>query len=207
MCSHIATFTCSQKQNKKQLKEFGVKRILFNCPTCYEMLRGEYGLEKEGYKLEHFTTFVLDALKSGKLRANGKADGKIVTYHDPCHLGRWSGVYEQPREALKMLGYDVREMRYVRQDSFCCGGGGGTRANFKELSDKIAQKRLAMAKDAGTKIIISPCPMCYEHLKENEEAFAKRGGQEDPQTGGGSALRGSEVKSMEFAEAVLEAVE
>ena len=174
-----------KEKNKKLLKEHGVKRIIFNCPTCYEMLANEYGLENEGYKLEHFSTLVYDAVKSGKLKPNGKGEGKIVTYHDPCHLGRWSGIYEQPREALRLLGYVVREMRYNRKDSFCCGGGGGVRANFKELSDSIAKKRLSMAEEAGTKVIISPCPMCSEHLRENEGV----------------------VKSMEFAKAVLEAVE
>ncbi len=79
------------------------------------------------------------------------------------------GVYEPPREVLKSQGYEIKEMELSRKESFCCGGGGGVQSNESELANKIAKDRIAMAKKTGAKVLVTPCPLCYMHLKKNSE--------------------------------------
>ncbi len=92
---------------------------------------------------------------------------KRATYHDPCHLGRQMGIYEEPREVIKKLGYELSEMELNRLESFCCGAGGGVKTNEPELANQIATERIAQAKKTGAKILCTTCPLCYLHLKEN----------------------------------------
>jgi len=149
-------------KNKKIFKEYGTRKIFVNCPACFSVLNG-YGVP-----VEHLTKTILDNIK--KLNISNKLKGK-VTYHDPCHLGRYSNIYDEPRKILEMLGYKIVEMIHSRESSMCCGGGGGLRTNFKDVSQKIRDMRLQEAKDTGAKILITSCPMCYLHLKENEKKF------------------------------------
>ncbi len=173
------------KKNKKIFREFGVKKIVTGCPACFHFFSKEYGLDKEGIVVEHMTQFVARALEKGKLGAR-RGFGKRIVYHDPCHLGRYLGVYAEPRRALEALGYEVVEMQRSRENALCCGGGGGLKQNFKELAEAVARARLEEAALTGVKMVVSPCPMCFEHMHENQ---------------------GNEVKVAEFSEAVLDAVE
>ena len=79
------------------------------------------------------------------------------------------GVYEEPREVIKKLGYEISEMELNRLESFCCGGGGGVKSNEPELANKIAKDRIEQAKKTGAKILVTACPLCYLHLKENSK--------------------------------------
>jgi len=80
-------------------------------------------------------------------------DKEIVNYHDPCHLGRYSGIYEEPREVIKLLGGKIVESLFNRENAYCCGGGGGVRANFPELAKAIAKKRVGSVPERVVKII------------------------------------------------------
>ena len=121
--------------------------------------------ERWDIEVEHITQTIF---KSQKSKAKSQKFEK-VTYHDPCHLGRQMGVYEEPREIIKNLGYEILEMELNRGESFCCGGGGGVKSNEPELANKIAKDRLSQAKKTGAKIICTACPLCYLHLKENSQ--------------------------------------
>jgi Fe-S oxidoreductase len=79
------------------------------------------------------------------------------------------GVYEEPREIIKALGYEIEEMELNRLESFCCGGGGGVKANEPLLANQMAQDRVAQAEKTGAKYLITPCPLCYLNLKENSK--------------------------------------
>lgn len=130
------------------------EKIITNCPNCYLILSRVYGVQTE-----HITQTIARYLKKIPVKYEEK-----VTYFDPCNLGRKSGIYEEPRLILESLGFEVRELEQNRARGLCCGAGGGLKENLSALANKIAQDVLRQCK---TKKLITCCPLCYLHLKEN----------------------------------------
>ena len=154
------------KQDFEQLKaknletfaRFSVNKIITNCPGCYHTLKYEYQLDV------YHTTQVLSE-KGWKPPDQFKPDEKLsLTYHDPCHLGRWSDIYEEPRRLLDQAGWQVVELADNREMSLCCGAGGGVKSNYPDLANAIAQARLAQVENGR---LCTACPLCYAHFKEN----------------------------------------
>ncbi len=158
------------EKNFKIFKDHSVKKIITNCPACF-MIFKKYYKEVLGNKwdieVEHISETINLKFKSQNAKLKFKIQNEKVTFHDPCHLGRQMGVYEEPREVIKKLGYEISEMELNRNESFCCGGGGGVKSNEPELANKIAKDRIEQAKKTGAKILVTACPLCYLHLKEN----------------------------------------
>lgn len=152
---YVNDFEKIKAKNLEVFAKYGISKIITNCPGCYHMFAKEYGI-----RTEHITQTI--AKRLSKIRP-GKNKGRI-SYHDPCHLGRQSGVYDEPREVIKSMGFDLCEMQGCRETAVCCGGGGGLSSNFPEVADKAAKNRLAMS---STQRIITTCPMCYLHMKKN----------------------------------------
>jgi L-lactate utilization protein LutB len=151
------------------LKDFvaaGARTVVTSCPGCasalnhYEDLVQRYGVE-----VLHLTQFLDRHL--GKMELGSVSVDGPVTYHDPCDLGRALGVYDEPRRVLgQMLGESVLEMERRRNESACCGSGGGVRSAYPELADSVSRDRLRMAKEIGAKAIITSCPWCVQSLSE-----------------------------------------
>jgi Fe-S oxidoreductase len=163
---YLEDFKKLAEENLKIFKEHSVKKIITNCPACAMTFKIEYPkvLEKKwDIEVEHISETINSKLKSQK----SKLKNEKVTFHDPCHLGRQMGIFEEPREIIKKLGYEISEMDLSRNESFCCGGGGGVKSNEPELANKIAKDRIEQAKRTGAKILCTNCPLCYLHLKEN----------------------------------------
>lgn len=142
----------------------GVKKIITNCPACYHIFKTEYPkiVKNWDIEVEHITQTIdknISKIKSGEF--------EDITYHDPCHLGRKSKIYEEPRRILKRSGKKIVEMKLNKKDSFCCGGGGSIKSNFNKLSNSIAKERITQAEETGVNTIVTSCPMCYLNLKEN----------------------------------------
>ena len=152
---YAADFEILKKKNLEVFREYDVKRIITNCPGCCHTLKNEYGLDAR---------HISEVLAERSIEKIKPLEREEVTYHDPCHLGRWSNVYDEPRRVLEQSGFAVRELDYSRIDSMCCGGGGGLRQNDRKPSDAVAQNVLKQVK---TKKLVTACPMCYYHLKEN----------------------------------------
>jgi heterodisulfide reductase subunit D len=167
------------EKNLQVFKDHSVGKIITHCPACFMIFKKEYPKvlgDKWDITALHVTEVLNEKLKikNLKLIENWKlkienSSQRLVTYHDPCHLGRQMGVYEPPRAVIKSLGYEIKEMDLNKNQNFCCGGGGGVQSNEKDLADKIAKDRIAMAKKTGAKILVTPCPLCYLHLKKNAE--------------------------------------
>jgi len=159
------------EKNLKIFKEHGVTKIITNCPACFMIFKKEYAAalgDKWDIEVEHITqTLYKSKIKNQKSKLQVKNQNLQTTYHDPCHLGRQMGVYDEPREIIKDVGYEIKEMTLSKVESFCCGGGGGVKSNEPELANRIAQDRLKQAKETGAPILITACPLCYLHLKEN----------------------------------------
>ncbi len=163
---YFKSFEILAKKNLSLFKDHAVKKIITSCPACLKTFKLEYPkfLEKFDIEVEHITQTIWKAIENGKLKLNKKL-GK-ATYHDPCHLGRYCGIYEEPRNIVKALGLDLVEMEFSRELAFCCGGGGGTKSNYPELSEEISKERIKQAEKTKAEILITSCPMCFACLKE-----------------------------------------
>lgn len=174
LCCGNPLLNAGHKEKSKELaiknfnlfKERGVKKIITSCPACYNMFNQIYPTLLDGWniKAEHITVTISNAMKSKKI--SPKKLGVDITYHDPCHLGRYAGIYDEPRDIVGSIG-NIKEMKLTKNYSFCCGGGSGVKTNQPELSSSIAKERVKMAKETKAKILCTSCPMCYLHLKEN----------------------------------------
>ena len=128
----------------------------------------------------HWTQVVSDLVDAGRLDLTGADLDYTVTYHDPCHLGRYNGEYEAPRQLIEATGCELHEMPRSHDDSFCCGGGGG--GLWMEFDDepKPSEERLREGiedTDAGSEIekFVVACPMCTTMFEDGR----KTGGFED----------------------------
>lgn len=152
------------------LKEFEARRILCACPACYHQLK-EVAKESE---VELILRLIAAAIREGGLKLRRMGEGIRVTYHDPCHLGRYCGVYDEPRNIIRSMGFELVEMEFSRENSICCGAGAGVKSNYKVLADAIGRERIKQASATGASILLTACPLCYMHLKENSGGIEVR---------------------------------
>ena len=110
--------------NIQSLSDCDFNSIVTTDPHSYNTIRNEYPDFGGSYEIQHYSTVVKKLLEEGKLKLKKKLDYR-VTFHDPCHLGRFNKGYDAPRDIIKMLGCELVEMGRNRDNSFCCGAGGG----------------------------------------------------------------------------------
>ncbi|MBC7108446.1 MAG: (Fe-S)-binding protein [Methanomassiliicoccales archaeon] len=146
----------------------GAKAMVTTCAGCYKTTLKDYGrfYSNPTFEVYHFSQYVQKLIKEKKLKFTKEIKAK-VTYHDPCHLGRHSGVFEPPREVLKAIpGIELVEMAHNRMSSMCCGAGGGYKSAFNDYAVNIAAERVKEALDVGAEMIISSCPFCVLNLEQ-----------------------------------------
>lgn len=150
-------FNEHQEKVLEALKKNNIKHIITACPSCARMFTDEYRI-----KAQHITQVLHDNMRKIKKDYQGEK----ICYHDPCELGRKLGVYNEPREILKKIGFEVVEFSENKKDAMCCGAGGLLKANSPRAADRIALLRL---KQARARKVVTTCPLCYMHLKKNAE--------------------------------------
>ncbi len=156
------------EHNVEEIRRSGAKRIVFTCPGCLKTFRQNY--PDMGVELLHSTEFLA--------RMHIKVDDKLdinVAYHDPCHLGRDLGIYEEPRSLLAEVAH-IKQMKREREQAWCCGSGGGVKSAYDDFALWCATERLAEAREAGAEALVSACPFCKRNLREAAEIEGKGAG-------------------------------
>jgi len=156
------------RYNVEAIRRAGVTRVVTSCAGCYRALSQDYPkfVGDTPFKVVHTSELMAELITEGRLKLAREVP-ETVTYHDPCHLGRHAGIYEQPREVLKSIpAIKFVEMSKNRENARCCGAGGGVRAGFPDFAIKAAIKRLEEARDVGAESIVSTCPFCAHNLKD-----------------------------------------
>ncbi len=164
-----ATFNKLAEKNKAALAEAGVQKAVTASPHCLTAFRKYY--EDLNLSTEHYTELLWRLIQEGAIHPL-KELRRTVTYHDPCYLGRYNGIYDAPRQILSSIpGFTLVEMGHNRRQSLCCGGGGG--GIFKEQpAESLGAVRVQEALDAGADTIAVACPYC---LKMLNNAVQQRG--------------------------------
>jgi len=158
-----ALFQMLAEQNIEMFNELGVKTILVNCPHGYNTLKHEYPLMGGNYNVVHHSEFIADLIRSGRLKLN--QNGLSVVYHDSCYLGRYNGIYDEPRFILESVGADIHEAKKRRDRGFCCGAGGG-RMWLEEHAPKINFERTDQLAETGAETFAVACPFCLTMFDE-----------------------------------------
>jgi Fe-S oxidoreductase len=160
-------FKTLAKQNIKTFIDRGVRKILVSSPHCYHTFANEYPEFMVNFEVVHFSQYVLGLIQEGKLELTREYERK-VTYHDPCYLGRHNGIYDEPREVLKMIpGLQLIEMTDSREDSLCCGGGGGRIWMETPKEERFSNLRVEQAHEVGAEVLATSCPYCISNFEES----------------------------------------
>ncbi|MHA1652740.1 MAG: (Fe-S)-binding protein [Candidatus Thorarchaeota archaeon] len=155
----------------KRIASTGAKRVVVTCAGCYKTLKQDYA--KMGIDMPEIVPmaeFAKELIAQGKINLSGNTEQLVVTYHDPCHLGREIGVFDSPREVVGSVpGVTLVEMETNREKAMCCGAGGGLRSFDGDLAKKIAADRVRDALAVGAKTIVTACPFCEHNLAAGAE--------------------------------------
>ena len=180
-------FQQSVMENLVTLQQYGVKKIIAQCPHCLNTLQNEYAEFGAHFEVMHHTQLIVQLLNENLIKMHvGK--GVDITYHDSCYLGRLNGIYDAPRRVLqKANGLPVLEMAQNRETGLCCGAGGGNMwFEVKEEKERINVIRAKQAVETGADIVVSACPFCLTMMND------------------GVSLAGSTMATKDLAEIVAE---
>ncbi len=164
-------------QNKRRIIESGATTLVTSCPICFKVFREDYKLE---IRILHHTQYLLELIKKGKIPL--QAYFRRVVYHDPCDLGRGSGIFNEPRELVRKVA-DLVVTRNESKDSLCCGGSLGLLNAGTAEKNGITQQAIANYLEGNPEILVTACPLC-------KKTFAKF----------------SPVEVVDVAELVMEAI-
>jgi Fe-S oxidoreductase len=160
-------FQMMAEQNIEIFKSYNIKEIITTCPHCYNTIKHEYPRYGGDFKVVHYTELIADLIKRGKLKLTNELNSKL-TYHDPCYLGRYNGVYLEPRQILQAIPKaKLEEMERSKGTGFCCGGGGGLMWIEEQPGTmKINQMRLEDALKTGFETVVTACPYCLQMFED-----------------------------------------
>jgi Fe-S oxidoreductase len=162
------------RHNVEQMRALGIPRVVVTCPSCYHMWHHSYPEiigEPLGFEVVHAVEVLRDLVADGQLELTEPRRTGVVTYHDPCDLGRKGGIYDAPRKVLRSVpGYTFVEMQQSREHALCCGGGGDLETFDPDLVQEVAAQRIAQAVEVGATVLVSACPQCVRTLSKAARA-------------------------------------
>ncbi|MCK4988058.1 MAG: (Fe-S)-binding protein [Desulfobacterales bacterium] len=155
--------------NLAAVKKKGAQKVVFACPSCFQMWREYYPYEEFGIEIIHGSQFLMHLLQQNRVPLQ-ELD-LTVTYHDPCDLGRGARVFDAPRKVIQSIpGVQFVELPNNRENCNCCGGGGNLEMIDPELSAKIAKSKIKEAEGTGAQAIVTSCQQCVRTMT----TYAKR---------------------------------
>jgi Fe-S oxidoreductase/nitrate reductase gamma subunit len=178
------------RQNIEILQGHNVKRILTSCPHCFNSLKYEYPQFGGNFEVVHHSQFFAELIKNDRLPIKSISNIKAA-YHDACYLGRYSDIYDEPRQILKALNQNNIELPRHKTDSFCCGGGGGHMWMDEAPDKRVNERRVEEIIKAGVACVATACPYC---LTMFDDALKSKGPEET-------------VKAMDLAELLAESLD
>ena len=175
--------------NMQCFETYGIERVITTCPHGFNVLKNEYPQGK--FEVLHTTQLLAKRLEEGKLSLKREIK-KVVTYHDPCFLGKQNNIFDEPRILLSAIpGITFKELDRSRERSLCCEGGGGRMwvESSSETGQRLGEVRVNDAVEIGAEILVTACPLCVLTLED----AVKTSGNED------------KIKVMEVTELLAEA--
>ena len=166
-----------EARNKALFAKHNITTLVTSCPICLRVLREEYNLE--GIEVLHHSEYILRLMRQGRLRVRYSSE-QSFTYHDPCELGRGSGIYEEPRAVIEAIG-QLLETEHNRKNAFCCGSSVANTAINDGQQLTIAQHVAAELDSTGAETVVTACPQCKKAI-----------------------VRGSKLKVMDLSEIVAQ---
>jgi Fe-S oxidoreductase len=161
----LELFERLKNNNLQYFNKKGITKIITVSPHCLTSFNKDYG---EDYEVVHLSELMASFVKEGKLIPKKDFGGVKVTYHDPCYLGRHSGIYDAPREVLASIpGLDFVEMGRSREQSMCCGGGGGGLWMEKLKGERLSDLRIEEALSTGANVLATSCPYCITMFEDS----------------------------------------
>ncbi len=154
------------EHNVARVQEMGAKTLVTTCPSCHYTWSHLYPLFDStplGFEVLHASQYLARLLESGQIKLGGFE--QAVTYHDPCDLGRKSGIFDAPRQVIEGVpGIELREMDASREEALCCGGGGDVQIVDESVTATVADRRLGQAQRTGARVLLSACQQCKRTL-------------------------------------------
>jgi Fe-S oxidoreductase len=144
------------ENNLDLFNQYGIQKIITTSPHCFHAFRNRY---RKKLQVKHYTQYFADLIDSGRLKFSGKIE-KVVTYQDPCFLGKHNDIYDEPRKIIESIpSVKFVELSKSRKRSVCCGGGGG--GMWHDIpGERLAENRIKEALDVGAEILLVACPFC-----------------------------------------------
>jgi Fe-S oxidoreductase len=170
-------FEALREQNQEAFESRRFERVVTTDPHALNALRNDgYDL---GRPVLHHSQVLAALLAEGRISPKPISDDRTYTFHDPCYLGRHNGVYDDPRAVLAAIpGLRTVEMDRSRNRSFCCGGGSLNLFFEQEGEERMGEKRLSMAREAGADVVVTACPFCTINLEDAAKTSSADGSVE-----------------------------
>ena len=161
------------QENIETLNHYDVEKIITACPHCLNTLKYDYPQMGGNYEVIHHSEFIGRLLKEGKIDLNASIKG-VMTYHDPCYLGRYNDIFDQPRSILQSVSSGaVKELKRYGRESFCCGAGGGRMWMEETIGKRINLERTEEIVDLNATTVAVGCPFCLTMIEDGIKEMEK----------------------------------
>lgn len=178
------------EENIETLNNYNVKKIITACPHCLNTLKHEYPQKGGNYEVIHHAEFIDQLVKAGKIKLEQSLEGTL-TYHDPCYLGRYNNVFDEPRALLRAVSKGgFKELERCGQESFCCGAGGGRMWMEETIGKRIYLERTEEIVRQEVSNVAVGCPFCLTMVEDGMKELGKE----------------EKIKTMDIAELVENAM-
>jgi len=156
-------FQTLANENMDRFEERSVAKVVTGCPHCFHTIRREYPTVREDFEVEtiHHSELLMQLVQDGRITMSNQGSEKRITFHDPCYLGRYEKVTDEPRAVIAGAGFALTELPRRRERTYCCGGGSaGFARHAEDESNRVDQERKREIKESGADLLVTACPEC-----------------------------------------------